>query len=91
MKKLIFLIAILLTQTSWAATCRVITGDVGEIIGQGQNMNSARSDASEQCFDRRMQLFRTLRGQLPDEDQSLDVIDQCANVRCVSTAARQNE
>ncbi len=64
-----------------ATTCRYLSGDVGTIIGQGQNIHQAREDASQQCFDRRASLYERLRGPL-DEERGLDIIDSCVNIRC---------
>jgi hypothetical protein len=89
MKKGLLITIIILSgiaSTSFAeekgATCRLITGDVGEIVGRGQSRKDAQANAAEQCFDRRMSLYERARGRSPDQDQGLDFIDNCVNLSC---------
>ena len=55
------------------------SGDMS-VKGMGIDKNTARSNASEQCFKKRMDMFEKQRGQLPDEDQALMIIDSCVNI-----------
>ncbi|MCB0363329.1 MAG: hypothetical protein KDD35_11430, partial [Bdellovibrionales bacterium] len=91
---LLFLVGMVVTFRSVAAEtndsakisstvfCKFESGDVGTIIGRGEDYNKALADASEQCFDRRVSLFEKLRGKKIDEQRGLDFIDSCINITC---------
>ncbi|RME17467.1 MAG: hypothetical protein D6797_02500 [Bdellovibrio sp.] len=51
-----------------------------KVIGHGKDINAARSNASEACFDLRIKQFQKVRGHLPDEEQVLYIIDSCVNI-----------
>jgi hypothetical protein len=63
-------------------TCKVVTNDVGTIVGRGPSSAQAFEDASTQCFDRHVALYKSKHGTKTDEDTGLLYIDICANVRC---------
>ncbi|RYZ66476.1 MAG: hypothetical protein EOP05_19090 [Proteobacteria bacterium] len=62
--------------------CKVLTNDIGTIVGRGPTSADAFEDAATQCFDRRESLFRMKKGSNLDEETGLVMIDSCANVRC---------
>lgn len=63
-------------------TCRVITGDVGTIIGRGSNRIEAYKNAAEKCFDLRVSLYEGMRGQAVDAERGDLLIESCANISC---------
>ncbi|MCB0343182.1 MAG: hypothetical protein H6626_03305 [Pseudobdellovibrionaceae bacterium] len=65
---------------SETATFQYQAGDIGTIKTDGPNKNAARSTASEECFDRRIDLFVQKRGELPDDAQAALIIDSCVNI-----------
>lgn len=62
--------------------CKYISGDVGTIVGKGDSPHAAQADAAEKCFDKRVSLFETVRGQHVDTDRGQDFIDSCVNLTC---------
>jgi hypothetical protein len=63
-------------------TCKVVTNDIGTIVGQGSNRDAAFEDAATKCFDRHAQLYRLKKGKDVDMDSGEVMIDVCANIRC---------
>ncbi|MCB0365590.1 MAG: hypothetical protein H6624_04155 [Bdellovibrionaceae bacterium] len=63
-------------------TCKFHSGDVGTIVGVGASRNAAHADAAEKCFDRRVSLYESVRGQKVDMDRGQLLIDACVNLTC---------
>ncbi|MCB0411547.1 MAG: hypothetical protein KDD22_03425 [Bdellovibrionales bacterium] len=68
---------------SSSASCKLVTGYVGTIIGTGASKSEAFSQAVQTCFDRRVNLFERARGTVVSMDRGQDFIDSCVNLQCV--------
>ncbi|MDZ4661886.1 MAG: hypothetical protein SGJ18_09755 [Pseudomonadota bacterium] len=64
------------------STCRLQTG-YGTFVGYGNTESVAFEKAAERCFDS-MNIVKSKKSKNPDisEDQQLDFIDYCANLKC---------
>ena len=92
LKALFFVLALVVTLSiapgeahaaqSRKSVCKVVTNDIGTIIGQGRNPAAAFEDAAIQCFDRRECLYKMSKGSNVDEESGLVMIDLCANIKC---------
>ena len=49
------------------ATCKVVTNDIGTIVGNGRSPSAAFEDAAEKCFDRHQSLHKMKKGAGPEE------------------------
>ena len=58
---------------------RYIAADM-DLQTTGKTKHQAREKASETCFDKRMDEYEARRGSLPDEEQSMAIIDSCINI-----------
>jgi hypothetical protein len=70
--------------TDQLVECKATLPDLGniEVIGKGNNIHQARSVASHQCFELRMNAFERIRKTLPQGEQEDHIIDSCVNIRC---------
>ena len=92
LKSLFFVLALVVTisiapgeahaSQSRKSVCKVVTNDIGTIIGQGRSPAAAFEDAATQCFDRRERLYKMSKGGNVDEESGLVMIDLCANIKC---------
>ena len=79
------LAVLLMSHSSFAATSneavkfRYIAADM-DVQTTGKTKHQAREKASETCFDKRMDEYEARRGSLPDEEQSMAIIDSCVNI-----------
>lgn len=64
--------------------CKYTTGDLANpIIGYGATLNEARADASQKCFDTRMDKVEAKNVQGTEYyNRGLINIDECVNIRC---------
>ena len=69
-------------QPAQEVTCRMKTGDVGEITGQGPDKNTAFADAAEKCYLKREALFEKHRKKSPGLNQGEDMVISCVNLSC---------
>ena len=62
-------------------TCKVKI-DGRTVFGKGANIHEARSQASERCFDSRLDQYQSQRGGVPEGEQADLILDSCVNIKC---------
>lgn len=82
MKKLLFLLTISFSYAQAASVCKMKTG-YGTFVGYGASEAVAFEKAAERCYDS-LEVVKAKKGKTKDlsEDQSLDFIDYCVNLKC---------
>lgn len=87
MKKILLVLTFtFVAQASFAkSTCRLETG-YGTFVGYGNSDSVAFENAAERCFDS-MNIIKSKKSKVRDvsafnEDQQLDFIDYCVNLKC---------
>ena len=78
------LVALMISHNSFASTSndhsyRYVASDMN-IKAVGKTKYEAKENASEECFDRRMDEYEARREALPSDEQGLDIIDSCVNI-----------
>lgn len=64
--------------------CMIKTGDIGDLKFKGRTYKEAFSKVTDECFQRRTQLFVRNRNMQPDQDRQIDFAESCLNdVDCI--------
>lgn len=64
--------------------CMIQSGDVGKLKYKGTSMSDAFQKVTEECFQKRNQLFAKRNNQEADQDRQILFAESCANsVKCI--------
>lgn len=64
--------------------CMIDAGDIGKLKYKNQNYEEAFRAVTEECFQKRTQLFVKRENQQPDQDRQIDFAQSCANsIKCI--------
>ena len=64
--------------------CMIQSGDVGKLKYKGASMSDAFQKVTEECFQKRNQLFVKRNNQEADQDRQILFAESCANsVKCI--------
>lgn len=64
--------------------CMVHAGDIGKLKFKGRTYEEAFSKVTDECFQRRTQLFVKARHTQPDQDRQIQFAESCVNsVKCI--------
>lgn len=64
--------------------CMLEAGDVGKLKYKGSSYEDAFSKVTDECFQKRTQLFVKMRGTQPDQDRQIQFAESCVNgIKCI--------
>lgn len=64
--------------------CMIHAGDIGKLKYKANTYEQAFSKVTDECFQRRTQLFVKNRNQQPDQDRQIQFAESCVNsVKCI--------
>ncbi len=64
--------------------CMIQAGDIGKLKYKGHSYEDAFSKVTDECFQRRTQLFVKNRKMQPDQDRQIKFAESCVNsIKCI--------
>lgn len=64
--------------------CSIHAGDIGKLKFKGSSYEEAFTRVTDECFNKRTQLFVQSRNQQPDQDRQILFAESCVNsVECI--------
>lgn len=64
--------------------CMIHAGDVGQLKYKGRTYEEAFSKVTDDCFQRRNDLYKKSRNQEPDQDRQIQFAESCVNsIKCI--------
>ena len=69
---------------SKASICSIQAGDIGKLKFRAQTYEEAFSKVTNECFQRRTNLFVKSRNMQPDQDRQIQFAESCVNsIKCI--------